>query len=58
MRFTLFKTVSDAFISSLVVLIQLGENLPDPEDAWPLLEEALKESLSKLLEMRSTEGAH
>ena len=39
-------------------VIQLGENLPDPEDAWPLLEEALKESLSKLLEMRSTEGAH
>ena len=39
-------------------VIELGETLPDPEDAWPFLEEALKESLSELLEMRSTEGAH
>lgn len=39
-------------------VIQLGETLPEPEDAWPFVEEALKESLSKLLEMRSTEGAH
>ncbi len=39
-------------------VIQLGETLPDPEDAWPFVEKALKESLSKLLEMRSTEGAH
>ena len=27
MRFKLFKTVSDVFVSSLVVLVQLGENL-------------------------------
>ena len=39
-------------------VIQLGETLPEPEDAWPFVEKALKESLSKLLEMRSTEGAH
>jgi uncharacterized protein (TIGR00255 family) len=39
-------------------VIELGETLPDPEDAWPFLEDALKESLSELLEMRSTEGAH
>lgn len=39
-------------------VIQLGETLPEPEDAWPFVEEALKESLFKLLEMRSTEGAH
>ncbi|MED6299645.1 MAG: YicC/YloC family endoribonuclease, partial [Verrucomicrobiota bacterium] len=31
---------------------------PEPEDVWPFVEKALKESLSKLLEMRSTEGAH
>ncbi len=39
-------------------VIQLGETLPEPEDAWPFVQKALKESLSKLLEMRSTEGAH
>lgn len=39
-------------------VIQLGETLPEPEDVWPFVEKALKESLSKLLEMRSTEGAH
>ena len=39
-------------------VIQLGETLPEPEDAWPFVEKALKESLSKLLDMRSTEGAH
>jgi len=39
-------------------VIQLGETLPESEDAWPFVEKALKESLSKLLEMRSTEGAH
>ena len=38
-------------------VIQLGETLPEPEDAWPFVEKALKASLSKLLEMRSTEGA-
>ena len=27
MRFKLFKTVSDVFVSSLVVLVQHGENL-------------------------------
>ena len=39
-------------------VIQLGETLPEAEDAWLFVEKALKESLSKLLEMRSTEGAH
>ncbi|NCG26505.1 MAG: YicC family protein [Verrucomicrobiales bacterium] len=39
-------------------VIQLGETLPEAEDAWLFVEKALKESLSKLLDMRSTEGAH
>ena len=37
MRFKLFKTVSDVFISSLVVLVQLGENLKYTKNAYKAL---------------------
>jgi len=39
-------------------VISLGEQLPEPDDAWPAIEGAVGEALSALLEMRAAEGAH
>lgn len=39
-------------------VITLGESLPEPEDAWPVIEAALTTALEALVGMRSTEGAN
>ena len=39
-------------------VITLGESLPDPDEAWEPLSQALQSALEDLVEMRAAEGAH
>ena len=39
-------------------MVSLGTTLPEPDDAWPAVADALESALSDLVAMRCAEGAH